>query len=447
MLQIIVVQSGDSIYSLAKKYGTTSDSIVSLNQLNPENTLVIGEALVVNTTGNTYYVQPGDSLYKIGKTYNVSMDTIAQANGISLKSTLQIGQRLYIPRGKKRSVESIGYLQPTSNPIKPSLLESARQESKYLTYIAPFAFEARRNGTLKEPVGLQSILEIANQNRVIPMLVITNIENGNFNSGLVKPLLTDTTIQSKFITNILTVAQKYNMTDVHFDFEDVAPEDRTAYNEFLRNVKARLPRGYTLSTTLVPKTSADQKGRFYEAHDYKAHGQIVDFVVIMTYDWGWQGGPPMAVSPIASVKKVIQYAKTEMPASKIMMGQNLYGFDWTLPFKQGNPPAKAVSSVGAVNLARKYNVPIQFNYIAQASTFKYYDEQGKEHEVWFEDARSVQAKFNLIKDTGIRGISYWKLGLPFPQNWVLLNDNFQITKKREARPSSPSYGLDDIYTP
>ena len=39
-----------------------------------------------------------------------------------------------------------------------------------------------------------------------------------------------------------------------------------------------------------------------------------------------------------------------------MMGQNLYGFDWKLPFKQGNPPAKAVSSVAAVALARKYNV-------------------------------------------------------------------------------------------
>ena len=39
-----------------------------------------------------------------------------------------------------------------------------------------------------------------------------------------------------------------------------------------------------------------------------------------------------------------------------MMGQNLYGFDWKLPFKEGNPPAKAISSVAAVALARKYHV-------------------------------------------------------------------------------------------
>jgi spore germination protein len=51
------------------------------------------------------------------------------------------------------------------------------------------------------------------------------------------------------------------------------------------------------------------------------------------------------------------------------------------------------------------------------------------HIVWFEDARSIQAKFNLIKKLGLRGISYWKLGLPFPQNWLLAEDNFDIVKK------------------
>ena len=96
-----------------------------------------------------------------------------------------------------------------------------------------------------------------------------------------------------------------------------------------------------------------------------------------------------------------------------MMGQNLYGFDWKLPFKEGNPPAKAVSSVAAVALARKYNVPIRYDFTAQAPHFNYFDENGVQHEVWFEDSRSVQSKFNLMKEQGIGGISYWKIGLPF----------------------------------
>ena len=114
-----------------------------------------------------------------------------------------------------------------------------------------------------------------------------------------------------------------------------------------------------------------------------------------------------------------------------MMGQNLYGFDWKLPFKQGNPPAKAVSSVATVALARKYNVPIRYDFTAQAPHFNYFDENGVQHEVWFEDARSIQSKFNLMKEQGIGGISYWKIGLPFPQNWRLLVENFTITKRAD----------------
>lgn len=428
MLQIVTVQRGDTLYKIAQRYGTTVETIVNDNGLNPAQVLVVGQALIVNTPGNVYYVQSGDSLYKIALTYNTSINALANANNISAKAMLQVGQRLYIPRGPKRNAESIAYLQPTSIPIRESLLAATRAIAPYLTYLAYFGFEARRDGTLLEPTSIPAVLDAVSANRVIPMLVVSNIENGNFSTELTRVLLNDPAIQNKLITNVLRTAEQYGMRDIHFDFEDVAATDREAYNQFLRNVKARLPQGYTLSTTLVPKTSSAQTGRYYEGLDYKAHGEIVDFVVIMTYDWGWQGGPPQAVSPIDQVKRVIQYAKSQMPANKIMMGQNLYGFDWPLPFRPGNM-AKAVSSVAAVALARTYNTAISYDYTAQAPHFTYRDAQGAQHEVWFEDARSVQAKFNLIKEQGIRGISYWKIGLPFPQNWRLLTENFNITKK------------------
>lgn len=184
-----------------------------------------------------------------------------------------------------------------------------------------------------------------------------------------------------------------------------------------------------MSTALAPKTSATQQGAWYEAHDYAAHGRYADFVVIMTYEWGYSGGPPMAVSPIGPVRQVLEYALTEMPASKIMMGQNLYGYDWTLPFVPGGEYARALSPQEAIDLARRENVAIQYDSNAQAPFFNYVDAEGNTHEVWFEDARSIQAKFDLIKELNVRGISYWKLGLSFPQNWLLLEDNFRIVKQ------------------
>ena len=80
------------------------------------------------------------------------------------------------------------------------------------------------------------------------------------------------------------------------------------------------------------------------------------------------------------------------------------------------------------HLAAANNVQIQYDIQAQAPFFKYTDTNGKQHEVWFEDARSIQAKFNLIKELGLRGMSYWKLGLSFPQNWLLITENFNVVK-------------------
>src|SRR5699024_1214067 len=98
-----------------------------------------------------------------------------------------------------------------------------------------------------------------------------------------------------------------------------------------------------LSTALAPKTSASQQGLLYEAHDYAAHGDIADYVVLMTYEWGYSHGPPLAVSPIDKVRNVVEFALSVMSPEKILLGQNLYGYDWTLPYQQGGEPAEAIS--------------------------------------------------------------------------------------------------------
>jgi spore germination protein len=136
----------------------------------------------------------------------------------------------------------------------------------------------------------------------------------------------------------------------------------------------------------------------------------------------------MPVSPLPQVRQVIEYALTEMPASKIMMGQNTYGYDWTLPFVPGST-AKAVSPQEAILLAADNNVPISYDTRSQAPHFDYTDANRRRHTVWFEDARSIQAKFNMVKELGLRGVSYWKLGIPFPQNWLLIENNFDVVKR------------------
>ncbi|MGD6874828.1 glycosyl hydrolase family 18 protein [Sutcliffiella horikoshii] len=431
-MQIHVVSQGQSLSGIAQAYATTPQDIIEANDLPNPDRLVVGQALVIPIVGRFYFVQQGDTIFSIARRYNITPEQLIDINQLNPTAPLRVGLRLYIPPQPKREAEINAYVEPRGNTVSQELQQSSRNAAPYLTYLAPFSFQVLRDGSLKEPP-LTNLPAIAAEDNVILMMVLTNLEEDGFSDELGRIILTDMQVQNKFLDNVVATAKKYNFKDIHFDFEYLRPADKEAYNTFLRKARDRFKKeGWLISTALAPKTKADQKGKWYEAHDYKTHGEIVDFVVIMTYEWGYSGGPPMAVSPIGPVREVLEYAITEMPSEKIMMGQNLYGYDWTLPFVQGGEFAKAISPQAAIELAANNNVAIAYDEEAQAPHFNY-TKDGKEHEVWFEDARSIQAKFDLIKELNIRGISYWKLGLPFPQNWLLITDNFNVVKNPTER--------------
>jgi spore germination protein len=428
-MQIHVVQPGDTLFGIAQAYSTPQQTIAQANQLSAPGRLVVGQALVIPITGRYYWVQPGDTLGGIAAQFGLSAATLAGINRIAPDQTLAPNLRLYIPPGTKRQLESNAYVEPRGEAVSPALQDASREAAPYLTYLAPFSYRVKRDGSLVPPP-LTNLAAIAEQEQVTLMMVVTNLEDAQFSAELGDQILNNVDVQDRLLNNIINEAKRLGFRDIHFDFEHLRPEDREAYNAFLRKAAERIHgEGFLLSTALAPKTSATQTGPWYTAHDYKTHGEIADFVIIMTYEWGYSGGPPMAVSPIGPVRKVLEYALTEMPAAKIMMGQNLYGYDWTLPYVAGGPYARALSPQAAIDLARNRGVAILYDKKAEAPHYTYRDDAGKDHEVWFEDARSIQAKFDLIKELNLRGISYWKLGLPFPQNWLLLRDNFNVVKR------------------
>lgn len=411
-------------------YGSSVQSIVDVNQISEPSRLVIGQALVIPIVGDSYTVQPGDSLWSISQRFGMSYLTLAQVNGLNVNQPLMVGMRLYIPPQPKTKAEILAYLEPRGNTVSDMLLDQAREAGPYLTYLALFSFQVRRDGSLQAPP-IQGVKAVASESGTALAMVITNLENAQFSQELANDLFQSTAVQDLLLDNIIKEANRIGgFKDIHFDIENLGSNLREPYNNFLRKAVEKLhAAGFTVSTALAPKTRANQKGPWYESHDYKAHGEIVDFVLLMTYEWGYSGGPPMAVSPITEVEKVVRYALTEMPPDKILLGQNLYGYDWTLPYVQGGPYAMALSPQRAIEIAKKYNAAIQYDTRVQAPFFEYYDEQGKAHNVWFEDARSIQAKFNLVKQYQLRGVGYWKLGLPFPQNWKLIGSNFNVVKK------------------
>jgi spore germination protein len=425
-MQIHVVKAGESLWRISQSYGVSLQAVIDANNPPDPGRLAIGQALVIPARDLVHTVQLGESLWLIGRKYRVTSNEIAQYNNIQDPNKIQVGQRLTIPKSR-RIVEINAYIDPRMTGARTR--EYVDEAGEQLTYLAVFTYAVNRDGSLS-PVEDQAAINAALRDRAVPVLVLANFEEGTFRTEIATAILTDETLQDRVISEALQVMDEKGYRVLDFDFEYLGRENRERYNNFLRKAAERVrERGYMITAALAPKLSADQIGVLYEGHDYTAVGKIVDFIFFMTYEWGWSGGPPMAVSPIDQVRKVMEYAATVVPRNKIMMGMPLYGYDWTLPYVRGGTWAKSITPQQAVQLAVQYGVNIQYDTTAQSPYFNYVDEEGKNHIVWFEDARSVQAKFDLVNELGIRGFFYWVLRGGFPQNWLLIKDNFIVQKK------------------
>jgi spore germination protein len=421
---IHVVQKGDSFYKLAQNHDVSVDDIAAANGLSNQTVLVIGQSLIIPTEATSHRVRASETLWQIAQRYGVSLQELSAANQITNPALIYPGQTLVIPQPSKPTIEVNAYTEK----FGPAGVEIVEEIGEYLTYLSPFSYRVQADGTFTT-LDDSAVINAAYSKRAAPMMVITNFENGTFSKEIAHAILSDPALQQKLIANILETMKQKGYLALNVDFEYVPQGDRELYNAFLQRLVDGLhPENYLVSTCLAPKISATQTGTLYEAHDYPAHGRIVDFVILMTYEWGWSGGPPRAVAPLNEVNKVLSYALSVIPAEKIVMGMPLYGYDWTLPYVQGAKWAPTISPKGAVERAGKYGAEIKYDDEAQSPYYSYYDEEGREHIVWYEDARSVQAKFNLVKSYKLRGVSYWVLGVPFPQNWYVLQANFTIKK-------------------
>lgn len=424
-MDIHVVRPGESIYTIANMYGVSWQKVVEDNELENPNQLVPGQTIVILHGNRRHIVRPGESLYLIAMEYQTPISAIITANPeISDPARISIGQQITIPprRINFGPIEVNGYAFPNINQ------ETLTKTLPSLTYLSIFSYEVNADGSV-DPIEDSPLIQAARNNRVAPIMVITNInDEGSFDSDLASTILTNQTLQNTLINNILRVMQEKKYSGLGIDFEYVYPKDKENYNNFLRRVVARLrPLGYTISSALAPKISANQVGRLYEAHDYPVHGELMDHVIIMTYEWGYTYSAPMPVAPINEIRRVLDYAVTAIPRDKIFMGIPNYGYNWTLPYEEGTA-AQTITNVGAVNLAYNVGAHIQYDYIAQTPFFNYFDENRRQHEVWFEDARSILAKLTLANEYRLGGVSYWTINQYFPQNWLVLNSVYNVQK-------------------
>ena len=424
---IYVVKPGDTLSSIARKFGMDVSTLVEINDIADPNTIVVGEALIILQNLNTVYiVQKGDTLSSIARKYNISLQELLDINpSLTPPYQLKIGQRLTVEpneEGRKRIwLNGFAYSTSSSEEVANALTD--------LTFLSIFAYRYDSNGNLVN-IADDRLVQLTEKYESSALMVITNQnEKGSFSSEYADMLLKSTEKQNRLFEDIIKKLKETPYTGLVVDFEYVLPIDVDLYVEFLQRLKNELRNAgkFMLFVALAPKYSSSQKGLLYEAHDYRRIGQIADYVILMTYEWGYTYGPPMAVSPIREVRRVVEYAITMIPKEKIMLGYPNYGYDFTLPYIKGKSKAKSVVNRDMPELAKRKHAIIQYDEYQQSPYFRY-KEDGVEHIVYFSDARSIYAKSLLIQEYNLAGISIWTLNKYYAPIFEIVTSLYIINK-------------------
>ncbi len=279
-----------------------------------------------------------------------------------------------------------------------------------LSWVASFSYGFTEDGEL---INLEdaNIVIPANQVGVRPMMVLTPLDaQGNFNDNIAIRIFENSNARENLINNIEANMRNKNMGGIDFDFEYLAAEYADDYVRLVADTSQRLrPLGCLTTVALAPKVSTDQPGLLYQGHDYAGMGKAADYCLLMTYEWGYTYGPPLPVSPINSVRRVLDYGISQIPAEKILMGMSNYGYDWKLPFVQGESKAEKLTNYQALARAEYYGASVEYDEEAQAPFFTYTAPDGSEHIVWFENEQSWLARLALVSEYGLAGISIWNI--------------------------------------
>ena len=420
-MAIHTVVVGDNLWRISMAYGVPISILRAVNGLISDR-LVPGLNLYIpgrELPERYYQIRAGDTYWKLSQQFKTTVQAIIAANPTVNPNAIPVGMRIRIPTMEKYAMQTLVFFDALAgSPYLGTLNDLAGS----ITYLAIFTYSFTPEGKLLT-IDDDLILKNAKALNIKPLLVISNYEGRMFSPGLADTVLQNAERRAVLVQDLVTKVIEKGYAGVSIDFEFVPAERRNDFTAFLTELKKGLG-NLILQLNAHAKSSDMPTNRLVGFLDYKATGEIVDIVSIMTIDYGYAIGPPDPIAPVWWVEQILMYATGRINRRKIMMAMSLYGYDWALPKVTD---AEMLPVQYAQNRAIDGWLPIQYNQVAQAPNYSY-NVLNSEHIVWFEDIQSITAKYKQMQAYDLLGATYWRLRFPFPQNWAYVEKNMLVLK-------------------
>lgn len=420
-----IVQPGDTIFSIAEKFGVPYQRLIYDNNISPSFDLVNGQIIVIAYPETTYSVQTGDTIQSIAGTYNITPLQLIQNNPFLLdRDYFNIGEELIISYPEKtRTIEVNAY---TYSYVNQSALQKALS---YLTYLTIADYRVDEQGNIIVPEDT-SIIQMAKEFGVAPIMMLSTFsETGRGSFAIANKIFNDVEQQNELIDNVLYTLRDRGLSGVNISFQFVLPEDLQAYTDFIINASEKLkPEGYYVFTTLIPNTFGYSPTNENNQNPYYAQiGQVVDGVILLSYLFTNAYLPSFEQTTIPFIKSYTEFVLTQIPPEKIFISYTRVAYDWELPYVEGQSPVAALANFDALRLASSSGIALDFDEY-HVTPYYYYDRGGIQHFVWFKDARTLEVTIDIVETYNLKGISIWNVMDFTPQLWVILNTKYQISK-------------------
>ena len=270
--------------------------------------------------------------------------------------------------------------------------------------------------------GIKSDLERLHDAGIPLLPTISNGEDGSAPDVTVRRIIHDPALTARHVAAILSLVKRQDLDGINVDYGDLRAADRQAFSGFVGKLATSLHAdGKVLSVSVFAKDSDAGYDERNEAQDFAALGRVADQVRIMAYGWHWNTSAAGPVAPLGWVRDVLQFAVSQIPRHKILLGVSTYGYSWV--GKQGT----LVSWLQSYGLSKKYDVPVHWDNDSQSPWLSYSDEAGVRHEVWFENSYSIGTKMKLAREYRIGGVYLWLVGDEDDGLWKQLGHGGDVT--------------------
>lgn len=287
------------------------------------------------------------------------------------------------------------------------------------------------------------VMQVAREHHVSVMPIISG---SNMGTEQYHEFFNDPTARHAMEQALIRECRQNGYLGIQFDFEDISWRDKDALSKTVAETAAALhSAGYRLSIATVPNAPGHPGKTAYSAwmfrdwrgaYDLKALAQSADLICLMTYDQHTRYTPPGPVAGYPWVLENLKYALTVVPRNKLSLGIPVYGYHWFA----GAPPsgknipnnsAEYISAPAALQLAKAYDAKIRWDPIDKSAWLYFYRADDREW-IFFTDARTFGALYDLAKQYSLEGFCSWVLGEEDPAIWQLLPSHGQAEVSHHA---------------